>query len=480
MSSTTTRLSPLAVLAPAALAGVLLTAPPPAWAGPPETVAAESLTSVRPAPAAAGGESGVTDRPGLIYGARPAADAVPAPDAVPETPPTPNASPETSGTPPGGTVFGPAPRPATGVDAVPAAPTEALLPLRPGLSDSQYYDVLSGMVLPNGLVLDRDSDRRTVSSAATGLVGYALAVLADRGVGDAGWVADHLRRGFETTRAANPPANRGWLSHFTHADGVPKANSEVSTIDTALFYAGLLRAAQTLGLADLEADVRRAVDAVDVGYLMREGVFLHGMEWHGEPGARAPRVIPYTWDDTSEGVILYRLFGVPFRPDLHRTDLPLFTYFYPLVLWPDWDAAGSGRTGGEAWEPFAHGSRDPYRYDGPDYRRLLAAALRWQHSTLGHAGVTAADGPGGYTAFRPTLVSPLMLSSLAPRFAEAADTLRNYDLDATLPAYDLDAGWDAPDRLAIDYASYFLLRAEVIEPGRLPTAEDAALLVEVE
>ncbi len=443
-----------------------------------ELVASELVASELVAP-----ELVVTDREGPIYDASPAA-AVAAPDSA--------ARPLLAGAEPpaGDTMVGPVPS-AEGDDAVPAAPLDTLAPLRPGLSDQEYYEALVDLVLPNGLVLDRNSDRRTVSSAATGLVGYALAVLADRGVAMREAVSAHLRRGFETTRAANPTANRGWLAHFTDADGTPKRHSEVSTIDTALFYAGLLEAAETLDLADLEPDVRSAVDAVDVAWLSRDGVFLHGLEWPAEPGGAEPRIIPYTWNDTSEGAILYRLFGLPFRPSTHRTDLPLFTYFYPLVLWPEWDETGSGRTGGVAWTPAgADGTAAPptapYRYAGPDYRRLLAAALAWQHRTLGHAGVTAADGPGGYTAFRPTLVSPLMLSSLAPRFAEAADTLRTHDLDATLPAYDLDAGWDAPDRLAIDYASYFLLRAAVIEPGHIPIEATGAgpaapsLLAEVE
>ena len=351
--------------------------------------------------------------------------------------------------------------------AVPAAPQTGFPLDRPTLSDAEYLDVLLDLRLPNGLVLDRDSDRGTVSAAATGLVQYALAVLAGRGVADARDVADRLREAFDLTLAANPPQNRGWLSHFTAADGSPKRFSEVSTIDTALFYGGVLRAAQTLGLDDLEARVRNAVAAVDLDWVMRDGTFLHGFVWDAPPAAGGdPRFLPYTWDDTSEGVILYRLFGVPFVPSTHRTDLPLFTYFYPLVLWPEWDAAGSGRPGGLAWNGGDPDGAARYRFRGPDYRKLLAAALKWQHSTLGHAGVTAADGPGGYTAFRPTLVSPLMLSSLAPAYREAADTLTDLNLDARHAAYDLAAGWDAPDRLAIDYASYYLLRAVFVEPGR--------------
>ena len=469
---------------PAAVAGVLLAVTATAGAAPPDgrvpaqpvsvvedaTAAVDARAAAGMMPAEAAAVSGglvVTDhrRPIYVPGMTPARPVDPAAPSSPTAPESPTAARRAD-------VAGPLPGPAG------TAPVPAQL----GLTDHQYRDVLEALVLPNGLVLDRNSDRDTVSVAATGLVHHALAVLAGRGVGDAGDTAEAARQGFAATLAANPPDNRGWLSHFTDPAGVPKGWSEVSTIDTALFYGGMLRAAEALGLADFEAEVREAVAAVDLPWLLRDGVFLHGLEWRpaggaaGVPGGpRAAEFLPYTWDDTSEGVLLYRVFGVPF-PEAHpRPDLPLFTYFYPLVLFPDWDAPGSGRPGGEAWRASAADPAGVYEYDGPDYRQLLAEALRWQREHLGHAGVTAADGPGGYTAFKPSLVSPLMLSSLAGHFPEAADTLRDKGLDATLPAYDITTGWDAPDRLAIDYASYFLLRAVVVEPGRVavPQLADA-------
>ena len=462
----------LAAAVPAALAGGVPAGPPP---GATESVGVsrevdrqvlpDKMPGAGPAangrglgPASAlvserGGGFVVTDRRPPIYAPAPTPGETAAAPAVPAGPRPPAAAP-----PPGDPLPPEAP-------AVPATLRQV------GLTDAQYHAVLTDLVLPNGLALDRDSDRDTVSVAATGLVHHALAVLAARGVGDRALAADQLRRGFDTTLAANPAENRGWLSHFTDAAGTPRRWSEVSTIDTALFYGGVLRGAQVLQLEDLERDVRAAVAGTDVALVLRDGVFLHGFEWDAD--AAEPRFLPYTWDDTSEGALLYRVFGVPFEPRAHRTDLPLFTYFYPLILFPDWDAPGSARPGGAAWNRSPEAG--PYVYAGPDYRSLLAAALRWQRETLGHAGVTAADGPSGYTAFRPTLVSPLMLSSLAPHFAEAADTLRDRNLDATLPAYDLDTGWDAPDRLAIDFASYYLLRAVVIEPGRVavPLLADA-------
>ena len=192
-------------------------------------------------------------------------------------------------------------------------------------------------------------------------------MLADRGAADRQVVADLLRRGFDATLAANPAANGGWLYHFTDASGRGKRGSEVSTIDTAIFFAGFLRAAETLGLGDLTDDVRAAIAAVDRGMFLRDGVFLHGLYWDGDPDrGGCPRLIPYTWNDTSEGLLIYRVFDVPFEPELERSDLPLFVYYYPLCFYPGEDR----------------------------YRRLLGEAVDWQMERFGYCGITAVDAPG--------------------------------------------------------------------------------------
>ena len=327
-----------------------------------------------------------------------------------------------------------APRPAVRPTIFPTAVT----PL-----DAEFRTVLDEMTLPNGLVLDRRSDRDTVSCAATGFTAYAWAVLATRGAADPAEVAALLRAGFDTTLAANPPQNGGWLYHFTDATGRGKRGSEVSTIDTAIFFAGFLRAAETLGLDDLADDVRSAVASVDVDLFLRDGVFLHGLYWDGDPAAGgSPRLIPYTWNDTSEGLILYRLFGVPFDPEHVRHDLPLFTYYYPLCFFPGEDR----------------------------YRGLLRDAVAWQTDTFGYCGITAVDAPGGaYEAFREGLISPLTLAALeANGFPAATATLAEFDADRWVPARDLHTGWRSDDALAIDYASCYLLRA--LKPAAPPAA----------
>ncbi|HEX6985551.1 MAG TPA: hypothetical protein VF170_09250, partial [Planctomycetaceae bacterium] len=317
----------------------------------------------------------------------------------------------------------------TPAEAARVRPVEA--PKRPALEmaaekafDAPFRAALDDVVLPNGLVLDRRSDRDTVSCAATGFTAYALALMADRGSADPTEVRAILRSGFRSTLAATPERNRGWLYHFTDATGRPKSWSEVSTIDSAIFYLGFLRAAETLEDAELYSEVRAAVDRVDVEFLLRDGYFLHGLRWFGN----APHFIPYTWDDTSEGVMLYRLFGLPFEPRVVRHDYPLFVYYYPLCF-----------------------------FDDPTYAEHLRKAVAYQIEHYGYTGVTAGDGPHGYQAHDPKLISPLALFALSGLLPEARATLTKYGVDHMVPTYHVGSGWMAPDRVTIDYASAYIL-----------------------
>lgn len=295
--------------------------------------------------------------------------------------------------------------------------------------DRQFLRVLNDVRLPNGLVLDRRSNRDIVSCAATGFAAYSLALMADRGSIDRDETLDFLRRGLATTLSATPPRNRGWLYHFTDAEGRPQPWSEISTIDSAIFYLGFLRGAETLQDPGLLASVRAAIDRVDTAWLMRDGYFLHGLRWQDE----TPRFLPYLWDDTSEGVMLYHLFGLPFEPRIERHDYPLFAYFYPLCF-----------------------------FDDPVYKEHLQQAVRYQISTYGYTGVTASDGPQGYQVDDPHLISPLALFALSGLFPEARATLAKYGVDHMVPAYHINSGWVAPDRVTIDYASAYIL---LVRPG---------------
>jgi len=291
------------------------------------------------------------------------------------------------------------------------------------LLDAAFAKVFHEVLLENGLALDRRSDRTTVSCAATGFTAYALALMAKR-QSDRDEVLETIQRGFRTTLAQNPPRNGGWLYHFTDENGIGKPWSEVSTIDTAIFYLGFLRAAETLGDEAFLSEIRQALAQIDREMVLREGYFLHGFYWHNDE----QRLLPYLWNDTSEGVMLYKLFDMPFEPRILRHDYPLFAYYYPLCF-----------------------------FDLPRYERLLHDAVTYQFGRYGYTGITAGDGPHGYQADDPTLISPLTLFALSSVFPEARSTLAKYAVDQMVPAYHVGSGWTASDRVTIDYGSAYIL-----------------------
>ncbi len=234
-------------------------------------------------------------------------------------------------------------------------------------NESAYLDRVDGLRHPDGLFLDRSSDQGTVSSAATGFGVLALAKGASRGLRSPEEVSKIARIAFEKTTQANPARNRGWLAHFTDPKGNPKPTSEISTIDTAIFYAGMLKAANLLRDEELLKDVQKSLDAVDRDFMLRDGVFLHGFFWRDKPAVdpitessldpAVPEVIPYRWNDSSEGLILYKLFDLPFPLEVKRLDYPLFVYAYPLVF-----------------------------FDVPEYEEYLESAIREQIDKYGYWG----------------------------------------------------------------------------------------------
>ena len=333
--------------------------------------------------------------------------------------------------PSNGVPAGTLPTPVPPAGPVPVPDSEAVAQSAERALDAKFREVFDDVILPNGLVLDRRSDRNTVSCAATGFTAYALALMVQRGTADPATTTTLLRRGFETTLAANPERNRGWLYHFTDAVGQGKPWSEVSTIDSALFYLGFLRAAETLDDAALLAEVRQAIQHVDTQWLMKDGYFIHGLYWSGTRERR----LPYTWDDTSEGVLLYRLFDLPFKPRITRHDYPLFVYYYPICF-----------------------------FDDPDYATKLGEAVKYQIDHYGYTGITAADGPEGYQADDPFVISPLALYAVSALVPAARETLAEYPVDRMVPAYHVGSGWIAPDRVTIDYGSAYILLVKS-EPG---------------
>jgi hypothetical protein len=285
-----------------------------------------------------------------------------------------------------------------------------------------------------GLVLDRDSRNDFVSCAATGFGMNAWAIAAQENRIDKKTAILYIQTAFETTVSRNPQKNRGWLYHFTNLDGTPKqfrrGESEVSSIDTVLFYLNAEQAARRLDAKDLSKRIAEEKVKIDVSWMMRGGYISHGFRWNGEKC----EWINDIWDENSEGVLAYRFFNIPFKPKRIRYDLPLFTYFYPVCF-----------------------------FDDPVYVADLQKAVEYQRKNYGYWGWTACDGPDGYQSHDRKVISPIAIWGLERFVNDGDEELKRWNVSKTTCGYHVEKKWASRDRLAIDYGSCLVLRSPM--PG---------------
>ncbi|MCI0720061.1 MAG: hypothetical protein L0338_13990 [Acidobacteria bacterium] len=265
-----------------------------------------------------------------------------------------------------------------------------------------------------GLIKDRagnfTTDNYNVSSIAS--TGFGLSALAI-GV-EHGWITREQAHGraIVTLRFFRDKMDqqRGWFYHFVDMRGGKRAwNSEVSSIDTALFLAGALflgRYFADTEVTELADELYRRVDfqwmLTDGGARPHEKLLCHG--WTPERG-----FLPYRWDSYSEHMILYLLaIGSPTHP-------------IPAESWDAW-ARPIGEYAG--YRTFALGplfvhqfshcfvdfrekkDRLDYDYFQSSVQATLANrqfcidnAERFQAYGENVWGLSACDGPNGYRAY---------------------------------------------------------------------------------
>jgi len=260
--------------------------------------------------------------------------------------------------------------------------------------------------------------------AATGFGYYAWAVAVEDGVLKKEDALTWMHEAVDFLHASNPKKNRGWLYHFVTPTGESKFNGEVSTIDSALYYLAARKAAQKLGDKALLGKVEEQIRAIDVGWMMQDGLFRHGLTWEGDKA----NFLTWFWDDYNEGVLLYKFFGKPFKPRKTEYGLPLFVYYYPLCF-----------------------------YDDQEYRDNLDKAVKWQMRVYNCCGVTACDGPNGYCVNDPAIVSPLAVWACSVYDREAQAFLAKLPAPKTIPSLQRTGGWQAKDRIGIDHGSCLMI-----------------------
>jgi hypothetical protein len=259
----------------------------------------------------------------------------------------------------------------------------------------------------SGLTRDRaPSDgskaKGPASIAATGFALTAWCIADSRNELPDG---EALRRVRRTLRfAANHTQQvHGWFYHFLlpHT-GARAGNSEVSTIDTALFLQGALFAREYLQDDEVDRLVEKIYRRIDWEWAQHDRVTLT-MGWKPESG-----FLPARWDSYSELMGLYLLgLGAPNHPlsdnawhawSRHRETIaghtfihcgPLFTHQYS-----------------HAWFDF-RGLRDAYADYWQNSVEATLAQRAWSaeqrgrfpHWSLDMWGLTASDAPQGYRAW---------------------------------------------------------------------------------
>jgi hypothetical protein len=273
----------------------------------------------------------------------------------------------------------------------------------------------------NGLVPDRSATNSPCSIAA---VGFGLTAI---GIGiDHGWIArtqgvarvlttlNTFLQGPQGTNVSGTIGYRGWFYHFLEMNTALRSpNSELSSIDTALLLAGILYAKQYFDRTTPdETAIRTMVEAifsrVDWNWMARETNVV-SMGWF-PPG----NFLANNWVGYNEAMILYCL-------GLGAATNPL-----PTSAWNRWTNGYSWATNyGLAFVTFPPLFGHQYSHCWIDFRHIADAYMNSRDSTyfensrratlaqraycianplsrVGYGtnvwGLTACDGPSGYSA----------------------------------------------------------------------------------
>jgi hypothetical protein len=275
-------------------------------------------------------------------------------------------------------------------------------------------------------VQDRQNNKEVISVAATGFGFAAWSIAAQEGKISREQASQWINTGFDETIKVNRK-NFGWLYHFTNREGQPVIDTEVSSIDTVIFYLSAENAAMRLHDHALLDKIHRHKSLIDLKFMMRgTKYFSHGFRWvNGKPV-----FLNFDWKCYSEGALIYKYFNIPYKPTAISYDLPLFVYYYPLCFYPN------------DKEMIEH----------------LGKAIKYQTKKTGKFGFTSCDGPKGYIVLDYNLISPLAIWSCLIYYPdECRELLIKLHLPHHTPSMILGEEWVNKDRIGIDDGACLLL-----------------------
>jgi len=304
----------------------------------------------------------------------------------------------------------------TGSDMTTAAMDDEDL-TRLQITTLQYY--LHETNPDNGLVRDKTADGTPSSIAAIGMSLATVPAVVERGVLRREFAAKVVRRRLrflsELPQGPEPDAAgyKGFFYHFLDMEtGRRVWQCELSTIDSAFLFAGMLTAATYFdGDTAEEAEIRQMADALyrraDWNWARDGGAAVtHG--WRPESA-----FIPHRWTGYDEALLLYILgLGSPTHPlpaesyaaycstyswrQIYGTDLlysgPLFTHQLSH-LWIDFRGIRDEFMRGRDCDYFENSRRATYLHQQYAIRNPRQFAGYGEHCW----GLTACDGPGWTT-----------------------------------------------------------------------------------
>jgi hypothetical protein len=255
----------------------------------------------------------------------------------------------------------------------------------------------------NGLIKDRSTAESPSSIAAVGFGLAAIPIGIDRG-----WISHEegyarTLTTLETFANGGVEGEAGFFYHFVDMQtGRRVWDSELSSIDTALFIIGALTAAEYFPDTEVETLANQLYEAIDWQWMMNERDMV-SMGWKSDEG-----FFSATWDHFDESILLYVLaIASPSHPApvsmwaemrrpvdrvleyIYLPSEPLFVYQYPQAFLDLRDKE----------DAFAN-----------YFNNTTIACERNRNFSINHAedfetyqhgvwGISASDGPEGYRAY---------------------------------------------------------------------------------
>jgi hypothetical protein len=330
----------------------------------------------------------------------------------------------------------------------------------------------------NGLIKDRNTENSPASIAAVGFGLTAIPIGIENG-----WISyeEGYTRTLNTLKSFNEgkiDGMNGFYYHFVDMENGRRAlNSEISSIDTAIFIAGALFSGEYFENTEITNISNELYEKINWQWMLNNGSTL-SMGYKPEAGFLGAR-----WDSFNEGILASLLaIGSPtyavdkkmwdeiYRPvnDNYISLIieTLFVYQYPNI-WFDF------RNIEDKYANYFNNAAVATRFN-----RIFAILNRFNYKTydMNIWGLTASDGPGGYKAYGASnnnhdgTVAPYASIASIPFTPEisiqAIKSMINKDYAKYIwgkygfkSAFNIDEDWFSNEYIGIDQGDILLMIA---------------------